>query len=329
MPVAAFFSMAVLFSLPAREDGESRRRVIAGVLLGLAVLAKSLPPLVLFLPVLVQDRSNWRRWFLSWPIVVFFAVALPWHLIALLRNGWNFAYVLFIEQQFGRFLNHSRQHIQEWWFYGPVFLLLLFPWFPLLWLAVRHVKDDHHTRTLAAIVALGLIFFSASINKLPGYVLPLVPATCVLMGIGLARAARPERWLIAPIALLGALPLAASALPNAMAHGLRTTPIAWTSGAAGLAVAASAGIAAAFRLPSRAFQMAILLTAAGFVWLEIDLFPAMDKAASSRTIWSASHPECAPEMPRNLLYSLYYYSGKRIPDCVIVDKNAAEPVRKM
>ena len=61
----------------------------------------------------------------------------------------------------------------------------------------------------AVVVLLGLIFFSASINKLPGYVLPLIPATCALLGIALAGTARPERWLIAPVFLLGAFPLVA------------------------------------------------------------------------------------------------------------------------
>jgi 4-amino-4-deoxy-L-arabinose transferase-like glycosyltransferase len=319
-PLAIFFTMAVLFSL--RPNGAAEpNRVAAAILLGLAVLAKSVPPLMLFLPVLFLDRVNWRRWFVSWPIVAFIAVALPWHLIAIIRNGWNFAYVLFIEQQFGRFFNNSRLHGQPWWFYGPVFLLLLFPWFPLLGLACRHVNDDKRSRTLAAVVAVGLIFFSASINKLTGYVLPLVPATCVLMGVALTRAARKERWLIASIALLGTLPLAASILPEAMVHGLRTTRIPWASGLPSLA-AAAAGVGTMYWLRSRAFQVAILLAAAGFIWAEIDLFPSLDRTASARTLWSANHPDCAPLLARNMLYGLYYYAGKRLPDCAIVDKNA-------
>jgi 4-amino-4-deoxy-L-arabinose transferase-like glycosyltransferase len=288
-------------------------------LLALAVLAKSIPPLILFLPVLVLDRKNWRRWFLSWPILVFLAVVLPWHLAGIIRNGWQFIYVLFIEQQFGRFFNSSRQHGQPWWFYGPVFLLLLFPWFPLLPLAVRHIKENEITKWLAAVTGFGLVFFSASINKLPGYVLPVVPVTCVLMAVGLARATHRERWLIAPIAMLGGLPVAASVLPEVAAH--RAAQIPWASGALDLTVAAAVGAAIAFWLRPRAFALAIVLAAGGLLCLEIAVFPGLDQAASARTLWAASHPECAPVLPRGMPYGLYYYSEKHLPDCGIVDKN--------
>jgi 4-amino-4-deoxy-L-arabinose transferase-like glycosyltransferase len=322
LPVAAFFSAAVLFSLPRQDGNGQPRRVAAAIALGLAVLAKSAPPLVLFLPILILDRRNWRRWFASWPVVAFIAVALPWHVIATIRNGWGFPYVLFIEQQLGRFLNDSRLHGQHWWFYGPVFLVLLFPWFPLLPLAFRHVNRDERARGLAAVVIVGLVSFSASVNKLPGYVLPLIPATCALLGLGLARSPSRERWLIAPIALLGALPLAVSVLPEIAVHGLKATTIPWTEGALGLAAATAIAGAAAFWLRSRAFPLAVALAAGGLIWAESDLFPALDKAASARTLWSSTHPECAPVLARRMLYGLYYYSGKQLPDCAIVDKNA-------
>ena len=319
VPLAACFTMAVLFSLAIEGQAEPNRGA-AAVFLGLAVLAKSVPPLALFLPVLFTDHRNWRRWFLSWPIVAFAVVALPWHVIAILRNGWNFVYVLFIEQQLGRFINDTRQHGQAWWFYGPFFLLLLFPWFPLLPATWGQLKGDKRARTLAAVVVFGLIFFSAAINKLPGYVLPLVPATCALMGLALARAACPERWLIAPVALLGALPVAISVLPESLEH-LRATQIPWTYVMAGLAAAAVVFGTLALQLRSRAFPLAVLLAAAGFLWLEIELFPALDKSASARSLWSSSHPDCAPLLARNMRYGLNYYAGKALPDCGIVDKN--------
>jgi 4-amino-4-deoxy-L-arabinose transferase-like glycosyltransferase len=318
LPLAAFLSMAVLWSMPERDENRQPPRVAAAIALGMAVLAKSMPPLVLFLPVLLIDRRNWRRWFLSWPIVAFSAVALPWHIIAIFRNGREFVYVLFIQQQLGRFINDSRQHGQPWWFYGPFFLLFLFPWFPLL-PAVSYLKGDKRARVLAAVVVFGLIFFSASINKLPGYILPLVPATCALLGVALARAPRPELWLIGPASLLGALPVATLTLPASLEH-LRVTQLPWPSIIVGLVAAAAGFGMIAFWLRSRAFPIAILLAAGGFLWLETELFPALDRTGSARSLWASSHPDCAPA--RNLRYGLDYYSGKRLPDCAIVDKNA-------
>ena len=319
LPVSVFFTAAVLLALA--PEGREPHRAAAAASLGLAVLAKSAPPLLLFTPVLFFDRRNWKRWFASWPILVFAAVALPWHVVATFRNGWNLLYVLFIEQQFGRFLNASRQHGQPWWFYLPVFLGLLFPWFALLPLAFRKKSADYRLRTLMTILVLGLIFFSASINKLPGYVLPLAPATCILMGAGLAAAPRPERWLIAPIILLGALPFAAAIVPRAAASGLSSAPLNWPLALAGVAVAGVIAGMLVFGLRSLAVPAAFLLAAGGFFWLETGLFPQLDRAATARPLWLEKHPSCAPVLARSMLYGLYYYSEKELLPCVIVDKN--------
>lgn len=322
LPLAALFSAAVLFSLTPKI-GEPNR-IAAALALGLAMLAKGLPPVVLFLPILAMDYRNWRRWFLEWPIVVFCLSALPWYIACTIKNGWNFPYTFFIEHQFDRFRTDALQHVQPWWFYGPVFLLLLFPWFPLLAVAVRSAKDSENTRRLAAVVAFGLVFFSASVNKLPGYVLPLIPSTCVLMGVALARAGLRERWLIAPIAMLGMLPAARAILPEAVAHGFGAAHIPWASVALGLAVgvAFGAGIALWPLLRAKALLMAISVAAAAFIWLEIEVFPVLDTTGSARTLWAAGHPDCAPVLSRGMLYGLYYYSEKQLPDCAIVDKNA-------
>jgi 4-amino-4-deoxy-L-arabinose transferase-like glycosyltransferase len=319
LPVSVFFSTAVLLSLA--PEGRIPHRAAAAGALGLAVLAKSAPPLVLFTPVLFFDWRNWKRWFASWPIVVFAAIALPWHIIATIRNGWELPYVLFIEQQFGRFLNSSRQHGQPWWFYLPVLLGLLFPWCALLPLLFRRMGADRRLRALTAILCVGLIFFSASINKLPGYVLPLVPVICILLGCALAASPRPERWLIAPVILLGALPFAAAIVPQAAANGLSASSLDWGLAFSGLAAAAAAAALLAFGFRSLALPAAFLLAAGGFVWLETGVFPKLDRAATARPLWLAAHPACAPVLARSMLYGLYYYSEKELPACVIVDKN--------
>jgi hypothetical protein len=128
--------------------------------------------------------------------------------------------------------------------------------------------------------------------------------------------------LVAPVALLGALPVAVSVLPEAAAHGLQFARIPWMTGALGVAVAALVGVIVSLGLRSRAFAVAVFLAAAGFMWVEIGVFPALDMAASARALWSSNHPDCAPVLPRGMLWGLYYYSGRRLPDCAIVDKNA-------
>jgi 4-amino-4-deoxy-L-arabinose transferase-like glycosyltransferase len=248
-------------------------------------------------------------------VLVFAAVAVPWHVLCAMRNGGELWRVLFIEQQLGRFFGGSFSpavpHVQPWWYYCPAALLLLFPWFPLLPVAARDIRD-RRILTLMAVVVFGFVFFSASRNKLASYLLPLLPSTCVLLGIGLAGCRRPERALILPVALLGALPIAVHVLPGALAGGLGSTSISipllslWVSGAA----LAGLLLAVFFRGPA-----AFALIAVAFLRFEAATFPGIDRAASARTLWLNRHPVCAPPLRAGLVYSLNYYAGRELPSC--------------
>jgi 4-amino-4-deoxy-L-arabinose transferase-like glycosyltransferase len=315
LPLAAFFSAAVLLSLGGNE-GTARLRdlTLAAAALGLATLAKSLVPLVLFAPVIVANYRSLVKRRNALALVVFMAVALPWYILCAVRNGSDFLRVLFLEQQFARFYSHALQHVEPWWFYGPAALLLLFPWFPLLPLASRDLRD-RRILTLISVVLFGFVFFSASRNKLPGYLLPLLPSACILIGIGLARSARPERAMILPLALAGALPAAARVVPGAIADGLRAATVPFGLLALGLGGGALAGLALAMTLRKGASAAAWTLIAAAFLWFEVTTFPAIDATATARPIWYERHPPCAPELKLGILYSLNYYAGRDLPPC--------------
>ena len=62
LPLAAFFSAAVLLSLPWVARGDRTDLVGAAACLGLAAMAKGLVPLVLFVPVLVMGWRRLRDW---------------------------------------------------------------------------------------------------------------------------------------------------------------------------------------------------------------------------------------------------------------------------
>ncbi len=130
--------------------------------------------------------------------------------------------MLFVQQTFSRLASTALQHVQPWWFYVPVSLLLLFPWFPLLPLAFR--AEGRDARTLSAVSLFGLVFFSVAVNKLPGYLLPLMPAACVLLALGLKQAAHPGRWLASSLVLLGMMPMLSEVVPLALAKGLARPP---------------------------------------------------------------------------------------------------------
>jgi 4-amino-4-deoxy-L-arabinose transferase-like glycosyltransferase len=312
VPMAVFFSAAVLLSLPWLARGERKTLTAAAACLGLAALAKGLVPIVLFLPVWVFGWKRLRDWLRPGPVAAFAVCALPWYVLCTIRNGGEFLRVFFVEQQFARFSTAALQHVQPWWFYLPMMLLLLFPWFPLLaFPSIAFPKDlrrDPRVRALVAIVLFGFVFFSAAVNKLPGYLIPLMPAAFVLLGPGLARATRPILAITLPIALLGLLPAISEIAPRLLAsHGwaFAGLPLIW------LFAATAAGFLSARFLP----RFAPLLAAGAFLWFQLATFPRFDAEASARPLWVRDHPSCAPRGSRDLQYGLYYYAGRRLPEC--------------
>lgn len=328
LPLAACFAAAVLWSV---EESPSRREtVLAAAALGFAVLAKSLVGLVLFVPVLAMNRKNWRAWLSPAPLAAFSLIAVPWHVLCAMRSGPDFLRVLFLEHQFGRFSTGALQHVQPFWYYLPVLLMLLFPWFPLAGMAVRE-RSDRKVRVLLAVVGFGFVFFSASVNKLPHYLLPLLPLIAALLGVGLAKAPRVPAALAVSMALLGLLPVAAMVAPGALAHGVTSTSVAWPHALGSAAIWIGAGGLAGWilirRLRQGAFVAAVAVAATTFLWFQYSTFPAIDLAASARPMWLREHPVCSPRGERYLLYGLSYYAGKAIQVCQILDPQGDSVVR--
>jgi 4-amino-4-deoxy-L-arabinose transferase-like glycosyltransferase len=325
LPLAATFSAAMLLALPWISKGDGRWLPAASALLGLAVLAKGLVPLVLALPLLgvplVRPRG-WRDLIRGRVLAPFWIVALPWYVLCYLRNGRVFLDVFFRQHQFDRFSSAALQHGQPWWFYGPILLAGLVPWTPLLLvLARRGFWSDPRRLFLLAWIAFGLVFFSVAVNKLPGYVLPLVPAVSALMGIGLNEVSQARPWLAACALLLVAYPMAAQVLPAAVAMGLSHAsrpPIqaAWLLGVGAAALILWAPLAR-WRLAAAA-ALATCATA-GIVYLKAVSLPNVSRLASARAIWSQIEPRaeevCVDAIPRDSRYGLNFYSVAPLPDC--------------
>jgi 4-amino-4-deoxy-L-arabinose transferase-like glycosyltransferase len=328
VPLAVFFSAAVLLSLGWVTRGETRWLAVAAGCLALGTLAKGLVPLALFVPVLAL---RWRRiadWFRWKPLIAFAAIALPWYTLCTLRNGKEFIQVFFVQHHFERFAANNLQHVQPWWFYLPILLVLLFPWFPLL--ATIRVNQDQKLHALLVVAGFGVIFFSAAVNKLPGYLLPLLPAISILMGAGLERA---RTALVASIGLVALLPVAVELGPGVLAHGLRLSEFPWTWSAACLAGGILLGLLL-WQLTRSAVRLApvvFVLAGIGFIGFEFTAFPHFDQAASARPLWLENHPLCVREgLSRNTVYGLYYYSDRALPVsplCPVLDPARPHVVR--
>ena len=235
LPLTATFSAAMLLALPWIARRDTRYLPAAAALLGFAVLAKGLLPLVLAAPLLVAWRY-WRDLVRPRVILPFLVVALPWYVLCYLRNGYPFIDVFFVQHQFGRFVSGALMHVQPWWFYLPCLAGLLLPWTPLLALAAkRPAYRDPRRLFLLLWLGFGLVFFSAAANKLPGYVLPLIPAVAVLLGTALDEAESPGR-------LDGALRAGAGGLPGGRpdsARGRRQRAVARSAARTPLELAAA------------------------------------------------------------------------------------------
>lgn len=318
MPLAATFSAAMLLALPWVHRGDRRWLPYAAALLALAVLAKGLVPLILALPLAWFGRRRLIDLLKTRVAGVFLVVALPWYVLCYLRNGPVFIEKFFWEHHFERFASPSLQHVQPFWFYVPVLLAALFPWTPALaLLARRSLYGDARRTFLLAVAGFGLIFFSAATNKLPGYLLPLLPFAAALAGIALNEARRTRGVLAACALLLVLLPPLISVLPQALAAGLsraQLPPFQWTW-------LVPAVLAIAVWRMERATAVALLAlgVAAGVVLLKIEALPAIDSAVSARPLWREIAAEreqvCVDRMHRNWRYGLDYYAIKPLPDC--------------
>lgn len=310
LPMAATFSAAMLLLMIAESWPAF---AIAGVLLGLAILAKALVPLVLVVPALWLRRPRWLQLLLALAIALI--VAAPWYLAVWSRAGSAFLGELFWRQQFARFFTPERQHVQPFWFYVPVLLAAILPWTPALALIRSRQRDFLF---LAAWVIWGFVFFSAATNKLPGYILPLLPPLCALAGVALDRAGKVV-WVMATCSILLVLfGVAEAILPAALASGIRhagfVLPFAGFVPAAAAMIGASVLESAGRRLAAVAVISAMVL---GMAVVAIDrTLPAVDTMASARPVWRLTRPRCLPAgTDRSMEYGLKYYADKELRPC--------------
>ncbi|MDQ1407908.1 MAG: hypothetical protein QOG55_3537 [Acidobacteriaceae bacterium] len=189
-----------------------------GFFLGIAVLAKGPAALILAggaILLWAATTKHWRealRLFHPIAIVTFFLTCLPWYVLCAHRNP-EFFRIFIIEHNFRRYLTPEFQHIQPFWYYVPITIMALLPWFFwLAWFAFRErSKSGSSTERsqiffLAAWGIFPILFFSLSKSKLPGYILPGVPPLGFLISLAVTRALKSRhavgRYVVGSIGAL-------------------------------------------------------------------------------------------------------------------------------
>jgi 4-amino-4-deoxy-L-arabinose transferase-like glycosyltransferase len=232
MPLAASFGIGMLAWWVWRETGKRAYLGLFYLFIGLGTLAKG--PVAPFLAALIivlfaiavgEYRLIAKTlWLLG--ILLFLAVSLPWYVAVDLRNP-QFFREFILEHNLARFSTNLYHHPEPFWYYLPVTVLALMPWIVFViaafvspvrawWTednAQAETPDFELQFTLFAScwLIVPVIFFSFSQSKLPGYILPAIPAGAILLADHLRRRSEDEervpKWQAIPHAIVAAVPI--------------------------------------------------------------------------------------------------------------------------
>ncbi|MFI5102915.1 MAG: ArnT family glycosyltransferase [Terriglobales bacterium] len=310
MPLAATFSIALL-AWYAWYEG--RRRVFLAafyISLALGTLAKGPVAPALTAVIILLFVAVKRDWLAIPPtlwipgIFLYLAVMLPWYIAVQLRNPEFFRFFI-LEHNLARFSQDVYHHHQPFWFYLPVFLLAMMPWTlalilavaergRLLWLDGKEAfsnPEDSWPLFLLIWILVPILFFSASQSKLPGYILPAVPAGALLVAEYLAvRRSEEERisprfaaahGVVCGLLIFGALSAASIAVHHHLVWGTGTYVAAAIAVVFALGISAALLSRAGLRLLRSATMIAVVVSVAAVIRLAA---PVIDATQSSRPI---------------------------------------------
>lgn len=347
MLTAAMVCAAVVLGLtrdentPVLPQTQWLALLLFGFFLGLAVLAKGPAAILLsggavFFWALFTKR--WRdafRLFHPAAIASFCLTALPWYVLCAHRNT-DFFRIFIIEHNFKRYLTPEFQHVQPFWYYGPILLVAFLPWtlgFPAWFSWSKHtdepfVPNGSRYSFLLSFGLFPLLFFSISQSKLPGYILPAIgPLACLLtdrITEVLHTRGRGKQMVLLLLALTSlGLGIAGERYASHTILGVDILPAPWTSavwapvllaGVVAVIFAAVRPNVASMYVLQIGVLFALLGLARGLVW--------MDPQLSARGVIEVSYMplQSVPanklfvyDLTRGIQYGLNFYLRREIP----------------
>ena len=235
MPLAATFTIAMLTWWAWRESKKKIFLTASYAFIALGMLAKGPVAPFLALVVILVYSVAMREFAIVWKtlwlpgILLFCMIALPWYFAVQIRNP-EFFREFIVQHNLERFSTNLYHHTEPVWYYLPVMALALVPWTAFVIAALVDVvrecwnqrqaphpnPPDYESqfRIFAACwLIVPLIFFSLSRSKLPGYILPALPAGGLLLADYLRKQLLKEsaepvaKWLAIIHALAAAAPI--------------------------------------------------------------------------------------------------------------------------
>ena len=149
-----------------------------------------------------------------WGTILSLLVASLWYLPMYQTHGWTFIDEFFVQHHFQRYTSNKYLHPQPFWFFWFVLPLMTIPWLPFFLASIWNFSKrffqrrdpesieqnkklssfDSRLSTFAfAWLLVPLVFFSFSGSKLPGYILPALPAALILTADYVTRLARKSK----------------------------------------------------------------------------------------------------------------------------------------
>jgi len=241
---------------------------------------------------------------------IFLAIAAPWYVLVQLRTP-EFFNVFFLQHNLARFGSNLYRHPQPFWFYLPVALVAALPW--TVWIfhgiadALTGLRNKAISRPgtdetdppepgyafeifLLTWAMVPIVFFSISHSKLPGYILPSLPALLMLAAVAVHRRdGRGEgpRWLAiaSHAAVLAGLSAAACLAPQLAFRRPHSTTALMLAALAATAVFLLTALPLLSRWGWRYLHFVTLLPVVLIVgYILRGLGPALDATQSARPV---------------------------------------------
>ncbi len=149
-----FFIAASLYLFFLSMEGQDKRLyLISYALMALAVLTKGpigiAIPAMAIIPYLIltkRFKDILKEAQLFSGAIIFLAIVLPWYMLEIRANGWEYISAFFLKHNIHRFTSVNSGHSGPIFYYLPVILIGFFPWSAFLPYAIykltpRNLKD--------------------------------------------------------------------------------------------------------------------------------------------------------------------------------------------
>ena len=319
MALTFFVNAALTCFLIAETGPRHRGRWIIGAWLAIAaaVLTKGLVGLVLPVGALAAYTVLRREWTLPRRLVsvpallAFAAVAAPWFVAMSVQHP-DFARFFFLHEHFGRFLSTAHHRAGPPWYYVPVVVAGVVPWFAFLpgalrdaWRRTRRPSNGLDADlVLLCACCVPFLFFSVSQSKLVPYILPIFPPLAILIARYLTSlsAARLTAHLLPTLGgaalILLAAPLIPAGLPADVPPEMRAAYLPWVVVTA-LSLVALATLSLNLALQRRAAAAIVALALGGVAFYQVGLagYQTLSTAISAEELGERLEPRVPRDAP--------------------------------